>query len=469
MPVYSVRVRGIYSTALSAIYHKRGFLLAHASEVIKSRLGVPTVEAPPNVTVKSLEDSPDEVLIIGYPWEAGVEAERVLVEEVGYSAVRRARLGLYTVVDAVGKGGCRVELPGGLEGVVEDGCPGEGEAGRFRVVKEALDPEGSIVVKPGSSLVGQRVIASYPGSGVSFSRHLGSEARAEILSLLESRGVPEGVHLHFRSGAVLGGAGEAVREALELARRVVEVHGEPHSGEPRVVSRGEYASIVYLPGPSKRVLDEARRRVYPTVDYHHSLKASGPRESELVDYAEESMKMGACSEASGASILYFVAKRLEGSRIFIRHRLPDRRALRLGPFRVAGASMDRGSVVVVLERVFRGGGVLDGLGVEKKPGDRGRTIVSTGEWRVIHEYVSSDGGLLGVYANINTPPELGYSGVRYLDLYVDVVKRPGEPAEIVDMDELEKAYNEGAISEGLYRRAVEEAERTRRKLDSEYP
>ena len=34
MGLYTVRVRGIYATALSVLYHSRGFLIADASEVL---------------------------------------------------------------------------------------------------------------------------------------------------------------------------------------------------------------------------------------------------------------------------------------------------------------------------------------------------------------------------------------------------------------------------------------------------
>lgn len=470
--VYLVRVRGIYATALAALYSKKGFLLADLSRVLQDRLKLPTSDAPPHVTVKSGEDRLEDIVIVGYPWEAGVEAERALVEEVSYASLARAKLGVHTVVDAVGSGGCEALGPGGVRiRVVEGECPGEGESVRLSIVREASEPGEELQARRGVDLVGLRVVVRVPGSGVSFSRHIREERRLELLSEVQ-RVAPrlQGVHVRFRSGAQKGGPGEAVAEALELAEKARSLAAEK-PGEPGIVARGEYLSIVSLPLPGKLVMDELRSSLWPTVRLHHSLKAGGELESTLVDFAEEGMRRGLWGPESGGMVLLFTAEKLAGRRVTITHYTPERRALRIGPFNVASVQGDarEGYVKLRLERVFRSPGVLDSLNVEKRPGDRGVTYVDTREWIVVHEYLSSDGRLLGVYANINTPPEVGSQGIRYLDLHVDVVKRPGEPAEIVDVDKLENAYSEGRITEALYRRAIEEAEKARRRLDSLYP
>ncbi len=470
--VYLVRVRGIYATALAALFSKRGFLLADLSRVLQDRLRLPTSDAPPHVTVKSGEDRIEDLVIVGYPWEAGVEAEKAIIGETLYASVSRARLGVHTVIDAVGEGGCHARGPEGLRvRVVEGDCPDEGERVRLSIVREALEPGEELQARRGVDLVGLRVVVRVPGSGVSFSRHIREERRLELLSELQKVSDRlRGVHVRFRSGAQKGSPREAVSEALELAEKALSLASEK-PGEPGVVERGEYLSIVNLPLPGKKVMDELRRSLWPTVTLHHSLKAGGEMESMLVDFAEEGMRRGLWGPESGGMVLVFVAEKLSGRRVTITHFTPERRALRLGPFTVASVKGEarEGYVKLRLERVFRSRGVLDALNVEKMPGDRGVTYMDTREWVVLHEYVTADGRLLGVYANINTPPEVSSQGIRYLDLHVDVVKRPGEPAEIVDVDKLENAYSEGRLTEALYKKALEEAEKTRKRLDSLYP
>ena len=273
----------------------------------------------------------------------------------------------------------------------------------------------------------------------------------------------------MRSGAKLTDPGRVAEEAEALAARARELASSKPSSEPSVIARGEYISIVYVSSEAKRILDGYRSKLHPTVTLHHSLKASGHTESMLVDFAEECLKEGGCSESSGYSILSFIASKLRGRRVSITHRTPDGRVIRLGPFSVDAVQRSEDSVRLVLSREFRTPGVLDGLNVEKRPGDRSRTIIDSSSWTVIHEYISSDGRLLGVYANINTPPEIGLNGIRYLDLYIDVVKRPGESASIIDRDKLEEARDKGFVTDELYSRALSEAERTKNILDSTYP
>jgi hypothetical protein len=468
---YAVRVRGIYATALSILYFRRGFLIADASEVMRARLaraGVAVSEAPPHATVKSLEESPDEVLVVGYPWEAGRAVEEALLGEVGYAAVRRGRLGLYTVVDAVSLGGCRLRLPGGLDGRLDAAeCPGEGEAVRATVAREALEPGSEPLLRPGVRVVGETLMIHAPGEGFSFSEHIRPERRVDLVAA--TAGVDVGrFHIHFRSAA-RSASPEAVRaEAARLVEEAERLLAEPPSGEPRVVRMGEYISIVYLPRPSKEALDRLRGEVEPTVRLHHTLKASGRLESSIVDFAEECMRLGACTGEAGLAAEWFLASGLQGRRVVIDHRRPDGSRVRLGPFTVASAARAGGRVVLRLERVFSRPGVLDGLGVEKRPGDRGVSLVDTGSWSVIHEYYSSKGELLGVYANVNTPPEVSGRGIRYLDLYVDVAYKPGSDPVILDAEELERARDEGLVTPSLYSRAMEEARRLERSLPGRY-
>ncbi|MCE4612056.1 MAG: DUF402 domain-containing protein [Desulfurococcales archaeon] len=470
-----VRVRGIYATALAALALKHGFLLTDLSRVLRSRIDVPVTDRPPHVTLKTSDESLDEILIVGFPWEAGVEVERAILEEVREASVVRAKLGLHSVVDVVSIGGCKARGPGGvnvsLEGLTE--CPGEGERVRGTVVKEALKVDEIPVVRYGVELVGLTVRVSMPGSGVSFSKFIRDELRPELLKAIEGRVDLSKAHVRFRSGANLASPSEVSEEAEKLFNEASRLVAEEPSEEPRIVSRGEYISLITLPKTAKAVMDSLRRSLYPTVNRHHEIKSwGGEVESAIVDFAEEGVKRGLWGPEAGDLAAEFIASKLsESRRVYLRHVTPDRRRISIGPFTVSGVSRGRGvgEVQVLLERVFRSYGTYDGLGVERRPGDKGVTRVNSSRWHVVHEYYSYSGELIGVYVNINTPPEVGSTDIKYLDLYVDVVKKPGEEPEVIDMDELEKAYVEGLITEALYRRAREEAERAVGMLRSNYP
>ncbi len=460
----SVRVRGIYATALSWLLYRKGFLLSDVSDVLKSRLPVPPAERPPDVTVKAIEGDPDHILVIGYPWEAGEAVAEAISEELPFVTRRKGRLGLYTVVDVEVGADCR----GVIDGVVVrvEGCEGPGLV-RASIVREALEPGAEAVARPGARVVGSYVIVSSPGEGFSFSEHVrGLEKRAELIAAVSPRLEGRRVHVHFRSSTRTAPPEAVAAEAERLAAEA-EALASQGASSPGVVRRGEFIAILGFPRPAKERLDEVRREIVPTIDGHHSLKSFGDRESRMVECAEDAVRAGA--RITGGHIVYHLARASVSRPVVVDHVKPTGEKIRLGPFTLESVSGEPGKLELRLRRIFTRPGVLDGLGVEKRPGDEAKTIVREGEWYIIHEYLSSSGQLLGVYANVNTPVEVGDGRIKYFDLYVDVVKKPGEPAKIIDAGELERAYEEGVIPRDLRDKALEVASYLERKLNSTYP
>ncbi len=79
----------------------------------------------------------------------------------------------------------------------------------------------------------------------------------------------------------------------------------------------------------------------------------------------------------------------------------------------------------------------------KEDGDTAVTKFREGRWWYPTTYRGADGGTKGTYVNVCTPVELFPDAIRYVDLYVDVIKRPDGSVEVVDADELEAAVDEG--------------------------
>ncbi len=470
----TVRVRGIFATALTILLRRKGFLIVDTSKVLQERLGIPQVNVPAMVTVKSTDERPDELLIFGYPKERAEEVLNSLLEELRFVSVRRSRYGNNTVVAAktvLQDERCHITLPDGRNYVYPRELCGEDPITLLTIVHDPPPGRPSKpVIRKEVRAVGDYVIVSKPGDGVSFSEHIRDRDRMTELLLIAVETIDtKQFHVHFRSNSK-SAPPEAIRqELIELTRKIEEVQSEKYD-EPRVVLEGEFLALLYVPRPAKDYLDDLRASVYPTIKFHHTLKSFGNQESLLVDCAESSHKLyGEPQPKNGSIIMGFLVDKHPKRTVIIDHRRPDGSQIRLGPFSIESVIVEEDRVKLLLNRVFRQRGEYDALGVIKEPGDRGRSIVDTSKWYIIHEYISADGRLKGVYANINTPPEVGLGRVKYLDLYVDVVKRPGSPAEIVDIEELTSAYEAGNITRELYERAVEEAERLERKLNTEYP
>lgn len=448
-----------------------GYIIVDASRVLQERLSIPFLSSPASVTVKSTEERPDDLLVFAYPWSHGEQVEKALVGELRHVAVRRSRYGNNTVVAVRVErdGECRILLPDGRSAADRGGLCDRGPGVRIATVIHDPPGGGRPVVSPEIRVVGYYAILQWPGEGVSYSEHIrGPDLLADLLLAAEEVVDLKQYHVHFRSNSRIAEP-ERVRAELEqLLRELEEIRGlQP--GEPRVIRLGEYLSLIRVPRPAKDLLDAERSKASPTVRWHHSLKTFGRQESTLVDCAEYAAKaVGDPQPRDGSLIAAFLLEHSPRGQAVIDHLRPDGSSIRLGPFRVESVLAVDGEVRARLSREIRGAGVYDGLGAEKMPGDRAVTTLSTDSWVVIHEYYRRDGRLVGVYANINTPPEIGMGRIKYLDLYVDVVKRPGSPASIIDLEELEDARDRGIVSEALYEEAVRVAEKTARRLDSMY-
>jgi predicted RNA-binding protein associated with RNAse of E/G family len=103
------------------------------------------------------------------------------------------------------------------------------------------------------------------------------------------------------------------------------------------------------------------------------------------------------------------------------------------------------------------GGTYDALGVERREGDRARTTFVEGRWWYATVYAGDDGTRRGTYVNVCTPVELFPERARYVDLHVDVVKRPGGEVRRGDDNELDDAVSAGEVPEPLAERAREVA------------
>ena len=152
---------------------------------------------------------------------------------------------------------------------------------------------------------------------------------------------------------------------------------------------------------------------------------------------------------------------VEGDTVEIRHGKPDGRAFSLGSGEVTDWEPD-GSLDVT--RTLSGSGTYDGLGTRREAGDTAVTKFREGRWWYPTVYRSAEGEHRGTYVNVCTPVECFPDEVRYVDLHVDVVKRPDGTVERVDDDELDDAVADGHVTETLAGRAREVAESIERAL-----
>jgi len=204
-----------------------------------------------------------------------------------------------------------------------------------------------------------------------------------------------------------------------------------------------------FPGQSKYRLDEIRGSITPTVRGHHRYKACGGNIASAVDMAENLLAKGESQDEVEELLKRTIRASYpaEGSEVEIEHVKLNGSRLHLGTAMVHRFDENEGSMS--LRRPIKGGGLYDGLKVEKRSGDYAITEAKFEEWYLVTQYFSREGILKGTYVNVNTPIELYPDRLRYVDLEVDICIWPNGEIRILDTKYLEEAVSEGLISTGL--------------------
>ncbi len=262
----------------------------------------------------------------------------------------------------------------------------------------------------------------------------------------------------------------ALDTALEAAGEHAEAidaglaDGPPVGDGPHRYWAGLDTAFVWFGRESRFALDDHRREVTGTMPGHHRVKAGARAASAAVDFVEAvcpeagagSGGLGGSGGPTGGDDAFpfdAVTRQFgpqEGDTVRLDHGKPDGRRVVLGEAEVIERDPD-GTVRV--RREMRSRGTYDALGTERRPGDVAVTKLTEGKWWYPTVYRSPDGESKGTYVNVCTPVEVFPEAVRYVDLHVDVVKRPDGTVERVDDEELADAVEAGEVPEPLAERA----------------
>jgi len=465
-----VRVRGIYSTALTRRLLDAGLDVVDASPPIRERFDADFEDAEYDADVWM---TPDRQGVGVSGSEDAVEAVLDVVEAAGVDAFvwpdRVARGAVFDgVVERTVRGGAVVALDGDHEGYLPFDAADEHVEEGDRVRVQVHDPNPRWVddrpvlgtdlrAVGGLASLERGVDALVAGTPDGSPEH----ELARTTELL-SPDVPEkwGVRWHYAAdGASMDALGDALDAVASLAARLETALADapsPEENAPARVAAPERTVWTWFGRESRFGLDDARREVTVTMPGHHRIKAGSEAASGAVDFAEA---LGASTEGFpfGAVTDQFGPR--EGDRVAIEHGKPDGRLITLGRGEVTARDRDAGRVTV--RREMSPGGSYDELGVERERGDVATTRFTEGNWWYPTVYESEDGDVKGTYLNVSTPVEVFPDAVRYVDLHVDVVKHADGRVEVVDEDELQDCVDAGLVSEALAEKALSVAERVR--------
>ncbi|USZ70607.1 DUF402 domain-containing protein [Natronosalvus halobius] len=468
-----VRVRGIYTTAVTQRLLEAGHTVVQASEPIRARFETDFPTAPADVRIETTRDR-QGLEVSGDPDCVDCVLEHLdslALDTFGWAdSVPRGAVFDGAVHEADGGRGAPVSLGDGRRGYLTyddvDGYVDAGDCYRLQV-REPTPPwdDDAPRLTPGLTVEGGLCTLSRKRNGV------GADfdgARAEELvgmTDLLSIAIPEGWGLRWHRSAVdadleamTAALENAVSRAQTLESRLEEVPEEP--GDPARLADPQATAWLWFGRESRFALDEVRRTAETTMVGHHRIKAGDRSASAAVDFAE------AVASPTGEEAFPFAAVSRQfgpttGDRLALGHGKPDGRLITLGTGEVTDWSED-GSLT--LERAMRGGGIYDALEVPIQDGDVAITKLKEGRWWYPTTYKGADGTTKGTYVNVCTPVELFSHSARYVDLHVDVIRRADGSVSVVDEDELEAAVADGQISSELAEKARSVAAAVERAL-----
>lgn len=425
--MHSIRLHGIYSTALAALLLEHGWQIVQPSEEIQQYTGLEDVLAPFDL---DLRDRDDRQGILAFGTRATVNALKEILYEhlldvIAYPVPAEIGAIYLGLVRKRRSWGYDIDL-GTTVGFLPKSDPEKslriGEAIRVQV-RDLTHVGRQPLVTTQLSVAGRLVVLSQK-SGVGVSKEISDSAERERLLALGKQLASHGWGLIWRTGACGRDVIDLKKEIDSLQAELSLLDSHPEEGIPGMLRAGMSTLCFEFPGTSKSALDRWRAHLVPTELGHHKRQAE---HTEKRDVGFPSV----------------------GESVVIEHVKPDGELILLGRGRVIGSDLEASRITV--RREIRGSGLYDGLAVPKEVGDHAVSEFCEGSWKYETCYFTRDGRLKGTYINVNTPIEIYLNRVRYVDLELDVVQRPGEPAHLIDEPDLE--WFVGLLSERLIERA----------------
>ncbi|PSQ44061.1 RNA-binding protein [Halobacteriales archaeon SW_7_68_16] len=467
-----VRVRGIYTTALTRRFRAADHAVVDPSDPIEERFDGAFTAGPADTWIDPTDD--DRGIGVTGTHDAvpaATRCARVADDALAWPDPTPPGAILVGTVTGTRSAGAIVDC-GDREGYLPyDEAEEYVEVGDdIRVqVAESVPPwsDDRPTLSTTITVGGPLVDLERGGSGVRAA--VGGEAGTELARATELLPVtvPDGWGVRYGYGAVdaaLDAREAAVERAVAWAESVdAALAGEsPDAGAddavPRRIATPLAARWVWYGREARFALDEERRAVTATTAGHHRIKAGSTAASLAVDLVE-----GICGSGDGDLPFPAVADTFGpavGDDLRIDHGKPDGRLFSLG----TGEVMSRDGEGVTIRREIRGEGTYDGLGTPREPGDVALTKLQEGRAWYPTSYRGADGTRKGRYVNVCTPVEIFPDAARYVDLHVDVIDYPDGGVEIIDGDELAAAVDAGHVSGALADRARDVARRVKRAL-----
>jgi len=450
------KVRGIYTTALTKLLLDNGFEIVQPSLTIKRRFGLVDNSAAPDVKIKDRYDL-QGTRVLGAS-EAVNRFQSILHSEFEDVLTRK----WIVSVDGIYKGKAAesdkdtvyVDIGGDVVGrLPKFEYTNINEKPLLVQVERRRIGAKQPVLTTNLKIVGDYAILTQNSKvGVSLKiRDLNK--RAELYALGKAL-APESWGIIWRESSSNQTRETLENEITELAKKAKILKEKAlHAEAPTLLIEGSYFMDAEFPWFSKRNMDKLRASAAPTLDGHHFYKSCGSQVSAALEMAEDLLEKGEdrreVEKLFKEQVMHEFPE--EGSLVDVEHVKLSGIVFHLGEATME--SLDSGQIKY--SRVMQSDGLYDGLGVKKEAGDKAISETRMGEWCITTKYFSPSGEWKGAYINLNTPVEVYPKMIRYVDLEVDVCVQSDGTRKILDIEKLEKALENGIISQKLFTKLKE--------------
>ncbi|MBN1786168.1 MAG: ribonuclease E/G [Candidatus Methanofastidiosa archaeon] len=446
----SIRIRGIYTTALTKFFVEKGHYINQMSDMINDRFSDQETSDVPSVDIKHTKDL-QGISIVGDK-DSLLEIENNIRDEFVDVFFLKSDIDLYGIYKgSVIKTNNETIVNLGKDiGILPE------YTSEDIVLVQVLEMNDKPLLTTRITFSGKYSVI-IPEDDIKISRKIRDESERERLTDIGKKVKPNNFGILWRTSSENVDEDVLSKEAIELAKNASYVRDKFSELEgPGLIKPGKSHMKVLFGGQAKDRLDEIRGVVSPTIAKHHMMKSAGRDVSFAVDMIENIKGKRSIDDID--TLFLDIFRQIKGPKIgdeiVLDHIKPSSHS-----FTIEGGKVKNyNPPYIKIKRVFTSRGVYDGLDVKKEPGDYAITEMEEGKWHFINIYYDKNNKVKGEYINICTPIEIFPNRIRYIDLEVDVIKYPNGDMRIIDQEHLNKRVKEGVYTEKLAQMALKEAE-----------
>ena len=475
---YKVRIRGIFSTALTQLLLNSDFIPTQCSEIIKERFEKHFSESEPDIIIEDGNDKKN--LFISGHKEGISNLLDLLREKYPNIIIRKSQIGKDTiikgrVIKSLENKNITIFDLGDAQGILE----GQTLRNNSNYLVKVDYPDigrRKATLNSNITLTGLHAVLIY-GNPNKISQRIKNITARKNLYYLAKKIKPKNWGILWRTSAE-----EAYEENPEILIEEIDrlqeksddiIKNYNNLQAPNILLEGIHIVNIEFPADTRLKMDQLRREIdnIYTMKNHHYYKICGYEFGEVIKFAEDViLKNNSLKETIEREMEQYFKKYYPkiNSMVRITHAKVDGRVFHLTPGNLVEQDMEKGYMKIHRRILGSKKRYYDGLNLAKEEGDYAMNSLRLGDWYMKTEYFNIKGDLKGEYWNVSTPIEYypHPSKIFYLDLEIDLVYLPNGEIVVLDEDKLEKAYDEGYISLALKKKSYSIIQEIKTKISN---